>query len=89
MAKLNESLCVECRKQRGFERSGNHIAAFTSERTKVDIRKHQTMEMCESLNQKIKIQWHSKDESKKNIEKGDHLLKCQIFKEWKIFGKND
>jgi len=45
MAKLNESLCVECRKQRGFERSGNHkrrtmlgiVATFTSERTKVDM----------------------------------------------------
>jgi len=47
------------------------------------------MEMCESLNQKIKIQWHSKDESKKNFEKGDNLLKCQIFKEWMIFGKNN
>jgi len=70
---LSKSLCVECRKQRGFERSGNHerrtmlgiVAAFTSERTKVDIWKHQTMEMCESLNQKIKIQWQLKDESKK------------------------
>lgn len=64
---------VKCRKQRGFERSGIHkrrtilgiVAAFTSDRTKVDIRKHQTMEMCESLNQKIKLQLHFKNESKK------------------------